>query len=140
MQLHPLLFQPNLHKIVWGGNQLRSYKGLDPSDEPKGESWEVSAVPTSTSIVGNSIYTGKDLITVISENPDAILGKTVNEKYNGKLPLLVKFIDAKRDLSIQVDPNDDMTCANMVKWANLRCGMSSKLKKVHTSMWDSIRK
>ena len=108
MQLYPLLFEPNLHTIVWGGNQLRPYKGLEPSDEPIGESWEVSAVPTSTSIVSNGVYAGKDLITVINENPDAILGTKVNEKYNGQLPLLVKFIDAKRDLSIQVHPNDEM--------------------------------
>ena len=108
MQLYPLLFEPNLHSVVWGGNQLRPYKGLDPSDEPIGESWEVSAVPTSTSIVSNGVYAGKDLISVFNENSDAILGKKVNEKYNGKLPLLVKFIDAKRDLSIQVHPNDEM--------------------------------
>ena len=108
MQLYPLLFEPNLHTVVWGGNQLRPYKGLEPSNEPIGESWEVSAVPTSTSIVSNGAYAGKDLISVINEQPDAILGKKVNENYNGKLPLLVKFIDAKRDLSIQVHPNDEM--------------------------------
>ena len=108
MQLYPFLFEPNLHTVVWGGNQLRPYKGLESSDEPIGESWEVSAVPTSTNIVSNGMYAGKDLISVINENPDAILGKKVNEKYNGKLPLLVKFIDAKRDLSIQVHPNDEM--------------------------------
>ena len=56
MQLYPLLFEPNLHTVVWGGNQLRPYKGLEPSDEPIGESWEVSAVPTSTSIVSNGVY------------------------------------------------------------------------------------
>lgn len=108
MVLYPLLFESNLHTIVWGGNQLRLYKGLEPSDEPIGESWEVSAVPTSTSIVSNGVYAGKDLIPVINEQPEAILGKKVNEKYNGKLPLLVKFIDAKRELSIQVHPNDEM--------------------------------
>ena len=108
MQFYPLLFQPNLHSVVWGGNQLRPYKGLEPLDEPIGESWEVSAVPTSTSIVSNGVFAGKDLISVINEQSDAILGKKVNEKYNGNLPLLVKFIDAKRDLSIQVHPNDDM--------------------------------
>ena len=93
---------------MWGGNQLRPYKGLEPTDEPIGESWEVSAVPTSTSIVSNGVYAGKDLISVINGQSDAILGKKVNEKYQGKLPLLVKFIDAKRDLSIQVHPNDEM--------------------------------
>lgn len=108
MQLYPLLFTPNLHAVVWGGNQLKPYKGMERSDEPIGESWEVSAVPTSTSIVSNGQYAGRDLISVINENPDAILGKKVNEKYKGKLPLLVKFIDAKHDLSIQVHPNDEM--------------------------------
>lgn len=94
--------------MVWGGNQLKPYKGLEPSDEPIGESWEVSAVPTSTSIIANGEFKGKDLISVINIYPEAILGKKVNEKYQGKLPLLVKFIDAKRDLSIQVHPNDEM--------------------------------
>ena len=108
MTLYPLLFEPNLHSVVWGGNQLRPYKGLEPSDEPIGESWEVSAVPSSTSIISNGAYKGKDLISVINEQSEAILGKKVNEKYDGKLPLLVKFIDAKRDLSIQVHPNDEM--------------------------------
>ena len=61
-----------------------------------------------TSIITNGELKGKDLITAINENPNAILGKKVNEKYQGKLPLLVKFIDAKRDLSIQVHPNDEM--------------------------------
>lgn len=108
MQLYPLLFEPNLHSVVWGGNQLRPYKGLEPTDDPIGESWEVSAEPSSTSIISNGEWKDKDLITIINEQPEAILGKKVNEKYNGKLPLLVKFIDAKKDLSIQVHPNDEM--------------------------------
>ena len=108
MRLYPFLFQPNLHPVVWGGNQLRQYKGLESTNEPIGESWEVSAVPTSTSIINNGEWEGRDLISVIEEFPDEILGKAVNEKYAGKLPLLVKFIDAKRDLSIQVHPNDEM--------------------------------
>ena len=108
VKLYPLLFEPNLHSVVWGGNQIRPYKGLEPSDELIGESWEVSAVPSSTSIICNGMWAGRDLISVINEQPDAILGKKVNEKYHGKLPLLVKFIDAKRDLSIQVHPNDEM--------------------------------
>ena len=81
---------------------------MEPSDEPIGESWEVSAVPSSTSIISNDEWAGRDLISVINEQPEAILGKAVNEKYQGRLPLLVKFIDAKRDLSIQVHPNDEM--------------------------------
>ena len=68
----------------------------------------MSDVPTSKRIITNGEWKGKDLISVINEHPDEILGEKVNEKYHGKLPLLVKFIDAKRDLSIQVHPNDEM--------------------------------
>ena len=108
MNLYPFLFEPNLHPVVWGGRQLRPYKGMEPNNEPIGESWEVSAVPSSTSIISNGPLAGRDLTSVISEAPEAILGKAVNERYHGQLPLLVKFIDAERDLSIQVHPNDEM--------------------------------
>ena len=97
-----------MHSVVWGGERLCAYKGLAQMAEPIGESWEVSAVPSSTSIVSNGVFKGRDLISVIEEYPEAILGKAVNERYQGKLPLLVKFIDAKQDLSIQVHPNDEM--------------------------------
>ena len=97
-----------MHSVVWGGERLCAYKGLAQMAEPIGESWEVSAVPSSTSIVSNGVFKGRDLISVIAEYPEAILGKAVNERYQGKLPLLVKFIDAKQDLSIQVHPNDEM--------------------------------
>ena len=108
MRLYPFLFQPNLHEVVWGGNRLCPYKGLPASSEPIGESWEVSAVPSSPSIIANGAYMGRDLISVINEAPEDILGQAVNERYHGQLPLLVKFIDAHRDLSIQVHPNDEM--------------------------------
>ena len=91
MKMYPLLFEENLHTLVWGW-----------------ERWEVSAVPSSVSVVANGAWKGRDLVSVIREMPEEILGKAVNEKYQGQLPLLVKFIDAKQDLSIQVHPNDEM--------------------------------
>ena len=108
MKMYPLLFEPNLHLVVWGGSRLRPYKGLEANDEPIGESWEVSAVPSSTSIISNGAWAGRNLVSAVSEHAEAILGKSVNQQYSGKLPLLVKFIDAKKDLSIQVHPNDEM--------------------------------
>ena len=93
---------------MWGGDRLCHYKKLPGSDTPIGESWEVSAVPSSPSIIANGEYAGRDLISVINEAPEDILGQAVNERYHGQLPLLVKFIDARRDLSIQVHPNDEM--------------------------------
>lgn len=107
-QLYPFLFEPNFHVMVWGGNKLRPYKGFEPTEEPIGESWEVSAVPKSVSVISNGPWAGKELTSIIEKAPDEILGRTVNAKYNGKLPLLVKFIDANKDLSIQVHPNDEM--------------------------------
>lgn len=107
-RFYPFLFYPNLHTVVWGGHRLQPYKGLTSTDAPIGESWEVSAVPNSTSIICNGEWDGRNLVSVINEDPEAILGKTVNERYHGQLPLLVKFIDAERDLSIQVHPNDEM--------------------------------
>ena len=94
--------------MVWGGNRIRPYKGLEPNDEPIGESWEVSTYPTLTSVISNGVFPGRQLASVIEEYPDEIMGKAVNKKYKGEFPLLVKFIDAKTDLSIQVHPNDEM--------------------------------
>ena len=108
MTLYPLLFEPNLHTVVWGGQRLCTFKGLPPVDMPIGESWEVSAVPSSTSVIANGPLAGRDLVSVIRETPSDILGSAVNSKYQGQLPLLVKFIDAHRDLSIQVHPDDAM--------------------------------
>ena len=103
-----MLFQPNLHTVVWGGDRICGYKGLDMQQKNIGESWEVSAVPTSKSIVSNGELAGRDLVSVVDEAPDEILGKAGSEKYNGQLPLLVKFIDSAKPLSIQVHPNDEM--------------------------------
>ena len=108
MKLYPLQFEPDLHTTIWGGRKLQPYKGLEPTDEPIGESWEVSAVPTSVSVISNGIWKGRDLNSLIEEYPNEILGKAVNEKYQGKLPILVKFLDANRDLSIQVHPDEEM--------------------------------
>ena len=106
--MYPLLFAPNFHVVVWGGDRLRPYKGLPVTDETIGESWEVSAVPGSVSVINNGAWAGRDLVSVVSEMPEAILGKEVARRFHGQLPLLVKFIDARKDLSIQVHPNDEM--------------------------------
>lgn len=107
--MYPFVFQPNLHQVVWGGNRLAPWKGLElDSPENIGESWEVSAVDSSPSVIANGEYEGMLLTDVIRRHPEDILGKTVAKQYNNKLPLLVKFIDAKSDLSIQVHPDDEM--------------------------------
>ena len=106
-KLYPMLFEPNLHTKVWGGEQLATWKSL-PHQQHIGESWEVSAVPSATSIISNGTWAGYPLTEVITKMPDAILGKTVAKNYQNILPILVKFIDANDDLSIQVHPDNAM--------------------------------
>lgn len=106
--LYPLLFEDNFHRTVWGGNRLKPLKGLSADDDPIGESWEVSAVPGSTSVVKNGPLKGRTLSDITAEYGDLLLGKAVMQRYNGEFPLLVKFIDARRDLSIQVHPDDEL--------------------------------
>ena len=108
MKLYPFLFESNLHSIIWGGNKIAKWKGLPDEGKPIGESWEVSAVPSSVNIIANGTFRGRNLVSVINELPEEILGKAVARQYNNQLPLLAKFIDAQRDLSIQVHPNDEM--------------------------------
>lgn len=86
----------------------------------------MSAVPSSISVIANGAYAGEDLISVIEKDPAKILGAAVNAKYDRKLPLLVKFIDAKQDLSIQVHPNDEMA-------------MREHGKKGKSEMWYIIK-
>lgn len=107
--LYPLLFHPNFHSVVWGGRRLKVWKGVQgDADEPIGESWEVSTIPGSTSLISNGLYAERDLASLIKLFPKEILGDSVCRRYGETLPLLVKFIDAERDLSIQVHPNDEM--------------------------------
>ena len=106
--LYPMVFKPNLHSVVWGGNQLKPWKQMPKEGKPIGESWEVSAVPSSPSIIDNGHWTGMSLIDVINQMPNEILGRANAKKFHNQLPLLVKFIDAEKDLSIQVHPDDKM--------------------------------
>lgn len=108
MKLYPLLFEPNLHEVVWGGKKLTKWKQLPAHEQPVGESWEVSCVPQSVSVITNGEAKGMDLASYIAQQPAEVLGKGVAKAYDNQLPLLVKFIDAKRNLSIQVHPNDEM--------------------------------
>ena len=106
-KLYPMLFEPNLQTKVWGGEKLTAWKQL-PEQQHIGESWEVSAVEKSPSVISNGTWAGYSLTEVIAKMPEAILGKEVARKYQNQLPLLVKFIDSNDDLSVQVHPNDEM--------------------------------
>ncbi len=106
-KLYPMLFEPNLHTKLWGSTNLTAWKEL-PAQPHIGESWEVSAVPTSPSVITNGTWAGYTLNEVIRKMPEAMLGKAVAAQYQSQLPILVKLIDTNDKLSVQVHPDDSM--------------------------------
>ncbi|WP_308777469.1 type I phosphomannose isomerase catalytic subunit [uncultured Bacteroides sp.] len=106
--MYPLKFRPILKTTIWGGNKIIPFKHLTNRQEQVGESWEISDVPGNESIVANGSDAGKSLTDIIHEYRGKLVGEENYRRFNGKFPLLVKFIDAKADLSIQVHPNDEL--------------------------------
>ena len=106
MELYPLKFEPILKKVIWGGSEICRFKQLKVKESGIGESWEVSQVPGSISVVANGSLKGKTLTELMTVAPEALLGKKIYKRFGMAFPLLVKFIDAQEDLSIQVHPND----------------------------------
>lgn len=108
MSLYPFKFTSILKPVIWGGNKICSYKNLDLDSEGIGESWEISVVPENTSIVANGDMKGQSLTNLIDKYQEKLLGQKVISKFGLTFPLLIKFIDAKQDLSIQVHPDDKL--------------------------------
>lgn len=108
MKLYPLKFEPLLKSIIWGGDEICKFKNITPIQDGIGESWEVSGVENNISVVSNGELKGTSLDKLISEYKDQLVGKDVYEKFGTKFPLLIKFIDARQNLSIQVHPNDEL--------------------------------
>lgn len=104
--LYPLQFTPILKDRLWGGTKLQTQFNKPTKGDTVGESWEVSTVPGDISKVANGFLQGKSLQEVINTYKEEFLGKQVVERFGLTFPILIKFIDAKLDLSIQVHPND----------------------------------
>lgn len=102
----PLKFVPYLKSVIWGGDKICEYKGIPQPEANIGESWEISAVPGHESIVAEGSYKGKSIIELIDSFGAGLLGEKVMKLYDGKFPLLIKFIDAADNLSVQVHPDD----------------------------------
>ncbi|MGM5470709.1 type I phosphomannose isomerase catalytic subunit [Flavobacteriaceae bacterium LMO-SS05] len=104
--LYPLKFQPILKEKIWGGQKLKSILNKDSKLPNVGESWEVSDVEGSISIVSNGSLKGQSLKQVLNTYGHDLIGLQNYKIFHDKFPLLIKFIDAKDDLSIQLHPND----------------------------------
>ena len=101
-----LRFEPILKSKIWGGEKLKTILHKKSNLKDIGESWEVSSIKDDISIVNNGALKGRNLNDIIKQFKTAILGEKVYEVFGDKFPLLIKFIDAKRKLSLQVHPND----------------------------------
>lgn len=105
---YPIKFKPIQQERIWGGEKLHRLFGKPKRNEPIGESWEISAIAENVSVVANGSLKGKNLQELINAYKAEFVGDKVYRKFGEKFPLLIKFIDAKTDLSIQLHPNDSL--------------------------------
>ena len=106
--MYPLKFKKNLVKKIWGGRKFKEILNMElPDDELYGESWEVSSHKGGLSYVENGEFQGKSLIELIEKYGKDILGEEITDKFKGKFPLLIKYLDINDRLSVQVHPSDE---------------------------------
>jgi mannose-6-phosphate isomerase len=107
--LYPLTFETIFKDKIWGGQKIKAILEKEYSPLPNcGETWEVSDVEGNVSVVKEGSLQGKSLRELVEQYKDKLVGKHVFEQYGNRFPLLIKFIDANDDLSIQVHPNDEL--------------------------------
>ena len=109
--LYPLKFQPILKDKIWGGQKLQQILNKPTSSTEAGESWEISDVEGDTSVVSNGTMAGTSLKSLMELHTTDLLGHKNFQQFGTKFPLLIKFIDAKSDLSVQLHPNDALAKA-----------------------------
>ena len=101
-------FEPLLKQTLWGGSKIIPFKHLDAQLENVGESWEISGVSGNETIVANGQYKGMILNQLVRELKGSLVGEENYQRFGDEFPLLIKFIDACQDLSIQVHPTDEI--------------------------------
>lgn len=99
-------FEPIFKSTIWGGDRIASYKRISTADENIGESWELSAVEGDESVVASGPHVGLTLTELIEKYGARLMGQRNYERFGTRFPLLIKFIDARDDLSVQVHPDD----------------------------------
>lgn len=100
-------FNPIYKETIWGGNKISAFKGDSAIAGNIGESWEICDLEGWRTRVCSGVDHGFTIQDLIAKYGDRVLGKRITSLYNGKFPLLVKFIDAQKDLSVQVHPTDE---------------------------------
>ncbi len=101
-------FEPLLKSTLWGGDKIIPFKHLNSEQQQVGESWEISGVADNETVVSDGPYQGKSLNILLHEMKAQLIGVDNYRRFGDEFPLLIKFIDAHQDLSIQVHPNDEI--------------------------------
>ena len=143
-ELYPLKFETVLKEKVWGGNRLASAFNKKSDDSLKiGESWEVSAVADNQSVISNGFLAGNNIEELIEVYMGDITGDSVYEKFGNEFPLLIKFIEAQQDLSIQVHPSDDLAKKRHKAYGKTEMWYileNNKGAKIYTGFKDGVTK
>lgn len=100
-------FAPIYKETIWGGCRIAALKGHTSPSPCVGEAWELSSLPMWETVVADGPDKGKTLRELCREYGDEFMGRSVRSRYGDRFPLLVKFIDATADLSVQVHPDDE---------------------------------
>lgn len=106
--MEPIKFKALLKQTIWGGNKIVPFKHLNEQLDNVGESWEISGVKDNETIVCNGRYEGQSLNAIVKELKGDLVGIENYKRFGDEFPLLIKFIDARSDLSIQVHPTDEI--------------------------------
>lgn len=101
-------FIPILKNTIWGGTKIAPFKNIQTSLRKVGESWEISGVPGNETVVAEGPDAGRKLNDLVAEQKERLVGRANYERFGNEFPLLIKFIDARDDLSIQVHPTDEI--------------------------------
>ena len=138
-KITPIKLTPSYKDYLWGGEKLRNVYGKKTDISPLAESWELSCHKDGLSIISGGVYNGQTLESYISENPEC-LGTL---RKSDELPILIKLIDAKENLSVQVHPDDEKAkewenqngktemwyVVQADKGAQMTCGMKRTISK-----------
>ena len=98
-------FQPLLKQTLWGGDKIIPFKHLSTVMENVGESWEISGVKDNETIASGD---GRSLNQLVRDMKGRLVGEANYQRFGDEFPLLIKLIDARQDLSIQVHPTDEI--------------------------------
>jgi mannose-6-phosphate isomerase len=108
IKVYPLKFVPILKEVIWGGSALKNCYGKRTLSASVGESWELSNIDKNISMISNGKFKGKLLTEILEINAVEIMGEIIARKFGSQFPLLVKLVDARDDLSVQVHPSDEL--------------------------------